>query len=235
MIARRLYNTVWTLLLLGLLGALPAYAKKPEIPLPDDARVARLGQSMRVNGNDVVVRTFTTKEATEDVVNFYREEWGEQNGEPGYTIMNLKEPWVLITRIEDDYLMTVQVRPTADDGTEGLLGLSRLPDRPRPPKLGEGFPTVGGSEILNEVVSRDPGQSGRTMWVRNKHDLRTNIDFYRDRYQSQGWALDIDRSVGGMMHVLAARKGRNRVNLVLSETKDNGSQIVVNEVTHELL
>jgi hypothetical protein len=230
----RLSRTLSAAILLGLLAVAPAWAKQPEIPLPDDARVTRLGQTMRVNGNDVVVRTFTTKEATEDVVNFYRDEWGELNGEPGYTIMNLKEPWVLITRIEDDYLMTVQVRPTADDGTEGLLGISRLPDRRRPPKLGEGFPTVGDSEILNEVVSHDPGQSGRTMWLRNKHDLRTNIDFYRDRYQSQGWALDIDRSVGGMMHVLAARKGRNRVNLVLSEIK-NGSQIVVNEVTHELL
>lgn len=234
MIARRLCKLLAGVFVLGALGNLPAWAKTPEIPLPDDARVARLGQTMRVNGNDVVVRTFTTKEATPDVVNFYREEWGEQNGEPGYTVMNLKEPWILITRIEDDYLMTVQVRPTADDGTEGLLGISQLPDRHRPPKLGEGFPTVGDSEILNEVVSRDPGQSGRTMWLRNKHDLRTNIDFYRDRYRSQGWALDIDRSVGGMMHVLAARKGRNRVNLVLSETK-GGSQIVVNEVTHELL
>lgn len=225
----------WTVLLM-VCAATPVHAKTPEIPLPDDARVARLGQSMRVNGNDVIVRTFETKESTPDVVNFYRDEWGEErNSEPGFTVTNFKEPWILITRIEDGYLMTVQVRPTANEGTEGLLGLSKLPERRRPPKLGEGFPTMGDSQVLNEVVSKDPGQSGRTMWLKNDHDLRTNVDFYRDQYSNAGWAFDIDRSIGGIMHVLALRKGRKRVNLVLSESKKQGSQIVVNEVTYEIL
>jgi hypothetical protein len=223
-------------LLLFVFAAAPISAKTPEIPLPDDARVSRLGQSMRVNGNDVMVRTFETKESTADVVNFYRDEWGEErNSEPGFTVMNLKEPWILITRIEDGYLMTVQVRPTANEGTEGLIGLSKLPERHRAPKLGEGFPTMGDSQVLNEVVSRDPGQSGRTMWLKNSHDLRTNVDFYRDQYGNAGWAFDMDRSIGGIMHVLALRKGRKRVNLVLSESKKQGSQIVVNEVTYEIL
>lgn len=225
----------WTMVLF-VFAAAPTSAKTPEIPLPDDARVSQLGQSMRVNGNDVIVRTFETSESTADVVNFYRDEWGEErNSEPGFTVMNLKEPWILITRIEDGYLMTVQVRPMANDGTEGLIGLSKLPERHRAPKLGEGFPTMGDSQVMNEVVSKDPGQSGRTMWLKNDHDLRTNIDFYRDNYGNDGWAVDMDRSIGGVMHVLALRKGRKRVNLVLTESKKQGSQIVVNEVTFNIL
>ena len=54
------------------------------------------------------------------------------------------------------------------------------------------------------------------MWVRNDHALKTNLDFYRDRYGTEGWAFDMDRSIGGAMHVLALRKGRRRVNLVMS-------------------
>lgn len=236
MSASRVRNIVAGVVLILIGGAADCLAKKPDIPLPDDARVSRIGQNMRVNGNNVTVQTFTTKESATDVINFYRDEWSEErNSDPGYTVQNLKEPWVLITRIEDGYLITIQVQPTADGGTQGLIGVSRLPDRPRAPKLGEGFPTVGGSQVLNEVVSRDPGQTGRTMWVRNDHDLRTNVDFYRDRYGTEGWSLDIDRSIGGVMHVLALRKGRKRVNLVLSETSKRGSQIVVNEVTHEML
>ena len=79
------------------------------------------------------MRSFTTDEHVEDVVNFYRDEWGERaNGEPGYTITNFKEPWLLITRIEDGWLMTVQVQPDDDDGTVGLLGpqsVARSPPR----------------------------------------------------------------------------------------------------------
>ncbi|MFP6682038.1 MAG: hypothetical protein VCB07_07570 [Gammaproteobacteria bacterium] len=224
------------MLLLFVFATVPISAKTPEIPLPDDARVSHLAQSMRVNGNDVMVRTFETKESTADVVNFYRDEWGEErNSEPGFTVMNLREPWILITRIEDGYLMTVQVRPTANEGTEGMLGFSKLPERRRPPKLGEGFPTMGKSQVLNEIMSKDPGQSGRTMWLKNNHDLHTNVAFYKDRYGNNGWAFDMDRSFGGIMHVLAFRKGRKRVNLVLSESKKEGIQIVVNEVTFDIL
>ena len=213
-----------------------AVAGPPEFPLTDDMRVVRLGDSLRVNGNDVNVRTFTSTESAQEIVDFYREEWGEEkNPEPGYTVNNLKQPWTLITRIEDDYLMTVQVQPSDNEGSKGMLAVSRLPDRNRAPKLGEGFPSMGGSDVINEVVSKDPGQSGRTMMVGNKHDMATNVDFYRDRYRTGGWSVDMDRSLGGIMHVLAVRKSRRRVNLVISEGPDGGTLIVANEVTHDIL
>ena len=94
---------------------------------------------------------------------------------------------------------------------------------------------MGGSDVINEVVSKDPGQTGRTMMVGNKHDMATNVDFYRNRYNTEGWSVDMDRSLGGIMHVLAVRKSRRRVNLVISEGPDGGTLIVANEVTHDIL
>jgi len=235
-IGSRFLRTALLVALACLAAAGTAAAKTPEIPLPDDIRITRLGDSMRVNGNDVYIRTFSSKDSAQDVVDFYRKEWGEEkNAEPGYTISNLKQPWTLISRIEDGYLMTVQVRADDDDGSVGTLAISKLPDRHRAPKLGEGFPAMGGSDVLNEVVSKDLGQSGRTMMLGNKHDLATNVDFYRDRYSDDGWAFDMDRSLGGVMHVLAVRKARKNVNLVLGRSKNGGTVIVVNEVTHDIL
>ncbi|MGR9091520.1 MAG: hypothetical protein ACU85U_13160 [Gammaproteobacteria bacterium] len=213
-----------------------AVARQPEFPMTDDMRIARLGDSLRVNGNDVNVRTFTSTESAQEIVDFYREEWGEdKNAEPGYTVNNLKQPWTIIARIEDDYLMTVQVQPSDNEGSKGMLAISRLPDRNRAPKLGEGFPSMGGSDVINEVVSKDPGQTGRTMMVGNRHDMATNVDFYRNRYSTGGWSVDMDRSLGGIMHVLAVRKSRRRVNLVISAGPDGGTLIVANEVTHDIL
>jgi hypothetical protein len=236
MSACRMCASAWILAVTLLVIAPLAMAGPPKFPLTDDMRVARLGDSLRVNGNDVNVRTFTSTESAQEIVDFYREEWGEEkNSEPGYTVNNLKQPWTLITRIEDDYLLTVQVQESDNDGSKGMLAVSRLPDRNRAPKLGEGFPSMGGSDVINEVVSKDPGQTGRTMMVGNKHDMATNVDFYRNRYNTEGWSVDMDRSLGGIMHVLAVRKSRRRVNLVISEGPDGGTLIVANEVTHDIL
>ena len=214
-----------------------ALAKTPEIPIPDDMRVTYLGQNLRVNGNDVSVRTFQSTDSAQEIVDFYRKEWGEEGNpvDPGYTVTNLKEPWTLITRIEDNYLMTVQVQADWNDGSKGMLAISRLPDRHRAPKLAEGFPSMGGSTVLNEVLSEDLGQSGRTLALGNSHDLATNVSFYRNRYRDGGWAIDMDQALGHRMHVLAVRKSRERVNLVLSRSKDGSTVIVANEVTYDLL
>lgn len=224
--------------ILGLCVLVPgtALARTPEFPLPDDMRISNLGDSMRVNGNDVNVRLFSSEDSAQAILDFYREEWGTgASHDPGFTQTNLQEPWTMISRIEDNYLMTVQVQPTSTGGSKGILGLSRLPERTRTPRLGEGFPTMGDSQILNEVASKDLGQSGRTMLLGNKHDIGTNVAFYRNRYRDDGWAFDIDRTVGGIMHVMAVRKGRQRVNMVITEVSKGGSQIVVNEVTHDIL
>lgn len=227
---------VVAILVISLLAHANALARAPEFPLPDDIRISHLGDSLRVNGNDVNVQLFSSDDSAQEILDFYREQWGTgASHDPGFTQTNLQEPWTMISRIEDKYLMTVQVQPTSSGGSKGILGLSRLPERSQAPKLGEGFPAMGDSQVLNEVASKDLGQSGRTMLLGNKHDIGTNAAFYRTRYRDDGWAFDIDRSVGGIMHVMAVRKGRRRVNMVITEVSKGGSQIVVNEVSHDIL
>jgi hypothetical protein len=224
------------LLCLVLLVSGIAAAKEPKFPPPDDATVAVVNGNMRVNGISSNVRQFNTKDSLEDVVDFYREQWRDDGSDqPGYTVTNINPPWTVVSRIEDEYLMTVQVQPTNDGGSWGFLALSRLPDRGRSPKLGEDFPSMQGSQTLNEVVSKDPGQTGRTMLLGNKYDLQTNVAFYRNRFGAAGWAFDMDKSIGGVIHVLALRKGRKRLNMVITETGKNGARIIVNEVTHDIL
>jgi hypothetical protein len=211
-------------------------AKTPELPAPDEAQVTVVGNNMRVNGINSSIRRFTTKESLEDVLQFYHDEWSAPRGdEPGYTVSNVNVPWTVISRIEDEHLMTVQVQSASNGGSGGFLSISRLPKGNRSPKLGENFPTMQGSHTLNEVLSEDPGQSGRTMLLGNKHDIQTNVAFYRGRFKNDGWAFDMDRSVGGVTHVLALRKGRKTLNMVLTEVDKAGTRIIVNEVTHDIL
>jgi len=213
-----------------------AQAKEPKFPPPDNARVSIVNANMRINGIRSNLRQFSTKESLREVVEFYREQWAHgRSDEPGYTVTNVARPWTVVSRVEDKYLLTVQVQPTNDGGSWGFLALSRLPARGRPPKIGENFPSMRGSKTLNEIVSQDPGQSGRTMLLSNKHDLHANVAFYRNRYNEAGWAFDMDKSIGGVMHVLALRKGRQRLNMVITGLTKNGTRIIVNEVTYDIL
>ncbi len=231
---RLMRTTGWLVALLFCVASV--HAKAPKFPAPKDARVTVVGSDMRVNGIDTQIREFKTRDGIGKVIDFYRDEWGRDQGDDGgYTINEISRPWTVISHIEDGYLMTVQAQPTNDDGTWGYLSMSRLPVNVRSPKLGKDFPKMRGSETFNEVVSKDPGQTGRTMLLGNKFDLQTNVAFYRNYYGSQGWDVDMDQSMGSVMHVLALRKGRKRVNLVIQAVTKDGTRIVVNEVKHDIL
>jgi hypothetical protein len=73
------------------------------------------------------------------------------------------------------------------------------------------------------------------MLLGNKHDIQSNVAFYRGRFKNDGWAFDMDRSVGGVTHVLALRKGHKTLNMVLTEVDKAGTRIIVNEVTRDIL
>jgi hypothetical protein len=212
----------------------PALAEPPEFKAPPDANVSFVAEEMILNGIPMQVRRFTTQAGVEEVVDFYRKEWGDGTpAQPGFVVNTMTPPWFVISRMEDDYLMTVQVQH-AGKGAWGYLGLSRLSERQRGPVIGKYFPMPAGSQTLNELISKDPGKKGRTMQILNEQSLVNNVNFYRNHYQGEGWAVDMDRALGSHMHVLTVRKGRTHVNLVITEDQGK-SRIVVNEVTNDLL
>jgi hypothetical protein len=225
----------WLILLT--LIPLTALARAPELPPPPDARVFWVARDMTYNTMPMAVRQFTTKHGLEDVLAFYKNEWQESPDppQPGFLINDLAPPWVTISRIEDGYMLMVQVQPADDDGALGYLSVTRLPDNARPPKLAKGFPLPGNTLVVNEIASEDPGKSGRTMMLVNKHDLASNVAFYRNQYAESGWVVDMDKPVGEVMHVLAMRNGRKRVDLVIAEMKRGVTRIMATEVTHDLL
>lgn len=215
-----------------------ALAREPEFPPPPDARVNWIARNMVYQGLPMQIRAFTTRDALEDVIDFYREEWDDgDDGGNGYIINKAAEPWVVISRIEEDFLMTVQVQTDTKKGAWGYLARSHLPtDNDKVVKRDDEFPRMGGTTTLSEMLSEDPGKTARTLMLKNEFDIRSNASFYRNHYGDSGWAFDIDKAVADRMHVFALRKGRRQVNLVIiaGVGADKGSRVIVNEVVNEL-
>jgi hypothetical protein len=199
----------------------------PKFPAPPDASINLPGDGMVVNGIPMQIRQFISRKSVHDVLEFYREYWPKGTEEkPGYTETDILEPWQIITRVEDGYLMTVQVRENGDTGSAGLLGMSRLPNLDDLPTLGKGFPKMRGSTVFNDIESKDIGKRGRTLQLSNTYSVESNANFYRDHFTNQGWAVDMDKGFsGGNAHAQRFSQGDTNVIITINKTR-HGSVIV---------
>ena len=158
--AKRYFTSPGSLLFAGLFLSFSSsqllFAKTPDFPPPPGASVEWVGQNIEVNGIKSAVRAFHSKKSIEDVVEFYRREWKRpvEKGKPGFMETIAAAPWYIISRIEDDYLLTVQVQVKENDqsGSWGYLSTSPLPvANKKAPKLGSTVPKIPGSIIFDRV------------------------------------------------------------------------------------
>jgi hypothetical protein len=218
-----------------------ALAGSPNFPPPPDASVEWVGQNIEINGIKSSIRAFHSRKSIEKVVEFYRREWQRpvEKGKPGFMETIDAAPWYIISRVEDGYLLTVQVQVNENDksGSWGYLSTSPLPGnnkKNKPVQLGSSTPKMPGSHVINEMKSNDPGKTANTLIISNDYSIESNVAFYRNHYQGKGWTVETDRGLGaGLMHSLVFKTRRDRVTIMLLEDK-NATQIVVNSVTNSI-
>jgi hypothetical protein len=201
----------------------------PKFPPPPGSKIGLIAERMVINGIQMDVRQFNSKRSVEEVLEFYREFWPKGTEEkPGYTETDALEPWQIITRVEEGYLMTVQVTQAGRKGSSGLLGMSKLPDPENLPELGKNIPKMSGSKIINDIKTRDIGKNGRTVGLINDFTVENNANFYRDYYTSKGYGLDLDMAVsGGDSHAQRFSQRGDVVTIVI--TKATEGTVVVTQ------
>lgn len=226
-----------TLVVAAVLGASAARASPPDFPPPDHAAVTVVSNSMTIQGRTMAVRSFVSDDPVEDVVAFYQDLWQEPpvKGAPGVAYEpDALAPWHLLTRVEDGYVMTVQVQPSNSQGSFGYLALGKLPDPgdgpvPAPPDP----PAMDGSALQSTMVNDDPGKEAQTSMLINEYSVDSNVHFYRNYYQA--WRKDIDQAMGNKsLHALSFRRGSEQVIITIQGGRD-GSQIVLNSIKHSVL
>lgn len=194
----------------------------PKFPPPPGSKIGLIAESMVINGIAMDVRQFNSKRSVEEVLEFYREFWPKGTEEkPGYTETDALEPWLIITRVEEGYLMTVQVTQAGRKGSTGLLGISKLPDPENLPELGNKIPKMSGSKIFNDIKTGDIGKNGRTVALINDFTVENNANFYRDYYTGHGYGLDMDKTVsGGDSHAQRFSQQGDVVTIVITKAAE---------------
>ena len=238
-IPRQLNNLLFSVLFILLLVPQVVSAGKPDFPPPPKASVEWVGQNIEVNGIKQSIRAFHTNQSIEDVVKFYRKEWKRpiEKGKPGFMESIDAYPWYIISRIEDGYLMTVQVQvmETDESSSWGYLSMSRLPNTSaEEPQIAKTIPKIPGSIVMQELKSDDPGKKANTVIISNTHSVRNNADFYRGHYLNKGWTMETDKRLGNEeAHSLVFKTRRNRVTIMLLEDKEY-TRVVVNSVKNSV-
>ncbi|MDZ7736790.1 MAG: hypothetical protein U5P41_12370 [Gammaproteobacteria bacterium] len=160
----------------ALLMAAPATADSPDFPAPPRAQVSWVSSNMVYNGRVMQVRTFNSRLPAERVLQYYRNLW--QHGtkdRPGYMESDAMQPWRIISRIDKDYMMTVQVMSKGNDST-GHPAASPLDDVfQETPELGGGFPMMQAARMPS-MTSRRPtwaGKGGRCLSPTNSLSTAT--------------------------------------------------------------
>lgn len=215
--------------IMSLLAGVAAAKSKPDFPVPPAATVTWVGDDIVWNGIPMSVRKFTSSKSQLEIREFYKEQWKSPvaKGLPGFIEDVIPGAW-LISRMEDGYLMTVQIKTSGS--TWGYLGITELDDISEAHEPGKGFPRMSGSEVMNEVKHNDPYRDARTVLLVNNYSVPSNVEYYRSHYEGHGWSVAMDQGDdSGSTHTLMLTNRGSEVSLTVVKT-NQGSQIVANIV-----
>ncbi|MEJ2061295.1 MAG: hypothetical protein P8Y64_12550 [Gammaproteobacteria bacterium] len=220
------------LLILALLFAAPLAAARdwPHLDVPKGVHLVWVSGVVQANGYSQRIADLRSDVPLKVVLDFYRTHWaGTQslNGHkvPGFLLKSVP-PWEIISRLQDGYLIAIQLRPDGAGGTQGKVSISDLSRRPAtslPP-----FPMPDGSHVVNDMPSYDGGRKARTLMLVNYDSISSNADFYSDYFRQRGWRQVISKGDdNGRAHVLIMEQAGRSVNFFM-QTSGGMTMVVVN-------
>lgn len=199
----------------------------PQIPMPEDSSLVIVSEDMVFNGIPMKSWQLTTTLSKDELIEFYSDAWKKSDrqllsGAPGYQIQD-EAPWIIISRIENGYLMTVQLNKKSEFG-KALLGISKI--EAEPVEIGKGFPVPSSTKVVNDILANDDNKKSRTIVAVSDSSVATTIKFYRNFYSGRKWneltnSIDIENKGGALMF----QRGSEEVNITVNRAQ-NGTNIV---------
>ncbi|HKJ77534.1 MAG TPA: hypothetical protein VKA64_10065 [Gammaproteobacteria bacterium] len=207
-------------------------AAAPELPAPPDSRVTPITAGSALHGMRTTVRRFVSEKSVDGVLRYYRQLWRRPHDEiPGYLEHRIG-PWHMITRVENEHLLSVQVQPMGGKRSRGNLAVSQIADE-TVRAAGRGrFPMMHGSTVINDLPSDDAGKRGRTLLLANNFTVSANAQYYTRHYRDRGWEVALDASGDrNNTRVLDFQRTGAEAKVTIHAT-ENGSAVVANIVEY---
>lgn len=172
-----------SLLVAAALGAGRACAASSPV-LPPNTQSAPVAQRIIYNGLDMRATVFQSRLSQQQVVDFYRQQWGKA------IAVNDLQASKVVGHLDGDRYTTVQVAPDGS-GSKGTIGVVQLPpsDAPRP-ELGQGLPQPFGAKVVNDIAYPDDRTPARTVLMFDTLSPAQNAQWFRSHLLATGWKQD---------------------------------------------
>lgn len=188
-------------------------------PAPPDADISQVGLNMRLNGVRMSSWDLRSTRPVEDILAFYRREWGTGSArEPGYTEVNLGESR-LLTHVDETrgLIYTVQLTRQGAE-TAGQLAVTDLlkGNGVQPETLLRDFPRLGATNVESVLEADEAGWKSRTITVSNTHSVQQNLEQYMQALDGRGWRVEDAAMVRSGDGALSAARGNDRLQLAVT-------------------
>lgn len=206
-------------------GALCARAAlaQPDVPIPPNTQTVQVAKRIIYNGLDMHAKMFQSKLTQQQMVDFYKQQWGKQAS------VNSLQASKIVGHLEGENFITVQVTPDGA-GSKGTIGVVKLPpqDAPRP-QLGKGLPQPFGAKVVNDIGYPDDRTPARTVLMIDKLSPDQNESWFRSHLIANGWRdAGVNQCTHGADHcVMQLERGKSRMMFVSQETHGR-SEVLMN-------
>ncbi|MEE9321479.1 MAG: hypothetical protein V3U76_13595 [Granulosicoccus sp.] len=199
-----------------------------ETAIPAAATTAVVALNTLHNGRVVSISTFETTQPVEQTLAFYRSLWPASVDGPG-TLESTVGEWQIISHIDNEYLVALQLKNRADGATSGYLSITQLVPGGSIEAVSLALPP--GGELLSTTSHIDTSPQAVTSVVRSNAGVGLVSAFYRDTLEREGWKL-VSARTNIYPHVLLMNGPGGSLNIIVSEAQDGSSVAVVNRVNN---
>jgi hypothetical protein len=192
----------------------------PDFPVPSDSEKVVVASSMIFNGIPMRMWELNALISPQKLKDFYVSTWnntpkGLKKSVPGNQLVET-DNMIIVSRVESDHLFTVQIEKKLKS-SKAYLAISKVRKNDEDGYvIGEGFPVLTGTRIINDIKANDIGKVSRTIVAISDSPLPAVVSFYRSTLIRNGWtditkSISIDSRGGALMFT----KGSKEMNIAL--------------------
>lgn len=172
------------------------------------------------NNRPMMVKGYTSDDSLEEVAGYYHRQW------KGRVDDSTIGPWFQVSSLQDECMMTVQIA-RQNDGTQGRLVISNIPEIAGDAEIGEGLLMPGDAVVVSDLSTKDGPKKGRVSVLASAGSSSEVAAFYLANMDQAGWRLEHSFNQDGAQ-VLVFRDGLNTSNILIIPAADI-TQILINE------
>ena len=151
------------------------------VDLPSGSTTSWVATDMNHNGHGMAIKTLSTNQAVEEVMNFYRTAWDTQSDSLSDTpsfVENEVGDWQVISRISESHNLVVQVKAGRDGAAEGFISSMALLTKPQ--RNSGSIPIPPNTSQVSHTQTGDKGKTGYTTILVTPTGVGAAVGYYKD-------------------------------------------------------